>query len=107
MQSPHLDLAGRQVRVDGALRPRPHGAGDAHDVLAAHVDRAVDDALDEPGVVAEVDEGEVLAVLAPAGHPAAEADGPAGVARRAARRSGRCACAVGRSASLVIGPATS
>ena len=32
----------------------------------------VDDALDDARVVAQVDEGQVLAVLAPAGHPAAE-----------------------------------
>ena len=61
----------------------PHGAGDPHDVLAAQVVGAVDDALDDAGVVAQVDEGEVLAVLAAAGHPAAQRD------RRGRRRSAR------------------
>ena len=67
-----LDLAGGQVGVDGALGPGPHRAGDPHDVLVAQVVGAVDDALHDAGAVAEVDEGEVLAVLAPAGDPAAE-----------------------------------
>ena len=58
-----------------------HDAGDPHDVLAAHVDVVVDDALDDAGVVAHVDEREVLAVLAAAGDPAADADGLADVAR--------------------------
>ncbi len=74
-----LDLAGRQVRVDGPVRTLAHGAGDAHDVLAAHVHRVVDDALHDPRVVAHVDEGEVLAVLAAAGHPSAHGDGRADV----------------------------
>ena len=68
-----LDLAGRQVGVDGALRALADDAGDPHDVLAADVDGVVDDALHDAGVVADVDEGEVLAVLAPASHPAAHA----------------------------------
>jgi hypothetical protein len=34
----------------------------------------VDDALDDAGVVAQVDEREVLAVLPAAGHPAAQRD---------------------------------
>ena len=42
-----LDLTGRQGGVDGALRALAHDAGDAHDVLAAHVDVVVDDALDD------------------------------------------------------------
>ena len=57
--------------VDGALGPHPHRAGDAHDVLAAQVGGAVDDALHDAGVVAQVDEGEVLAVLATPADPAA------------------------------------
>ena len=66
-----LHVAGREVRVDRALGALPDGAGDPHDVLAAHVDRVVDDTLDDPRVVAHVDEGEVLAVLAAAGDPPA------------------------------------
>jgi hypothetical protein len=46
---------------------------------AAHVDRVVDHALHHAGVVAQVDEGELLAVLAAGGHPAGEADGLADV----------------------------
>src|SRR5207249_1175214 len=39
------------------------------------------DALDDAGVVPEVDEGEMLTVLAPAGHPAADRDLAPGVGR--------------------------
>ena len=60
--------------VDGALGTGSHGAGDAHDVLAAQVGGAVDHALHDARVVAQVDEREVLAVLAPAGDPAAHGD---------------------------------
>ncbi len=69
-----LDLTGRQVRVDGAIRPLAHDAGDPHDVLAAHVDGVVDDALDHAEVIAHVDEREVLAVLATTRDPAADGD---------------------------------
>ena len=41
----------------------------AHDVLAAHVDVVVDHALHDARVVAHVDEGEVLAVLAATAAP--------------------------------------
>ena len=71
---PHLDLTRRQVRIDRPGRPLPDDTGDPHDVLAAHVDRVVDHALHDPAVVAQVDEGEVLAVLAAAGHPTAQLD---------------------------------
>ena len=67
-----LDLAGGEVGVLGALGPAPHGAHHPQHVLAAQVDGAVDDDLDQAGAVAQVDEGEVLAVLAAAGHPAAQ-----------------------------------
>ena len=63
-------------------------AGDAHDVLGAHVDRVVDHALGHARVVAEVDEGELLAVLAAAGDPAGERDAAGRCARGAARRTG-------------------
>jgi hypothetical protein len=53
-----LDLAGRQLVVDVLPRAGGDRAGDAHDVLGAHVDRVVDHALGDAGVVAEVDEGE-------------------------------------------------
>ena len=76
-----LDLAGREAGVDGPLRTLADDAGDPHDVLAAHVDVVVDDALDDARVVAQVDEGEVLTVLAAATHPAADADGLADVRR--------------------------
>src|SRR5690606_22009938 len=70
-----LVLAGGQVGVGGALGPDPHHAGDPDDPLVADVDRAVDDALDDALAVAQVEEGQVLAVLAPARHPAAQRDG--------------------------------
>ena len=44
-----LDLAGRQVLVDRALRPRTDRAGDPEHVLAADVDVVVDDALHDAG----------------------------------------------------------
>src|SRR5690606_19518954 len=69
---PDLDLAGGQVGVGGALGPDPDHPGDAHDPLVAHVHGAVDDALDDALAVAQVDEREVLAVLAAAGDPAAQ-----------------------------------
>ena len=75
-----LDLAGRQVRVHGALGTGSHRAGDAHDVLRAQVVRAVDHALHEPRVVADVDEREVLAVLAAPRDPSAHRHGAPGVA---------------------------
>ena len=69
-----LDLAGRQpVLTFSAGRARDR-AGDAHDVLGAHVDGVVDDALGDAGVVADVDEGQLLAVLAARRHPAAQHD---------------------------------
>ena len=68
-----LHLARAEAGVDGALGPVAHGPGHGDDPLAAHVDGVVDHALDDAGVVAQVDEGQVLAVLAPARHPAAEA----------------------------------
>ena len=75
-----LDLARRQRRVHRTLGSEAHGAGDPEHLLGSEVVRPVDDALDDPGVVAEVDEGEVLAVLAPSRQPAADAHGSPGVA---------------------------
>ena len=74
-----LHLAGRDVRVDRALRTLADGAGDPHDVLAAHVHGVVDDALHDPRVVAHVDEGEVLTVFAATGDPPAHGNGGADV----------------------------
>ena len=65
-----LDLTGAQPGVDRALGPVPHHARDAHHVLAAQVGGPVDDALHDARAVAQVDEGQVLAVLAAPGHPA-------------------------------------
>jgi hypothetical protein len=75
-----LDLTGGQLVVDGALGAVPDGAGDLEHVLAAHIDRAVDHALEQARVVAQVDEGEVLAVLTTTADPATDPDGPADVA---------------------------
>ena len=69
-----LDPAGRQPVVDALRRAGGDRAGDAQDVLGAHVDGVVDDALRDAGVVAQVDEGQLLAVLAAGRHPAAQAD---------------------------------
>ena len=87
----HLDLAGVQAGVDGALGPGPHRPGDPQDVLRPQLRRAVDDALDDAGVVPQVDEGQVLPVLAPAGHPAAERHRRGRCRPCPARRSSRCA----------------
>ena len=54
-----LDPAGRQPLVDVLGRAGGDHAGDAHDVLGAHVDRVVDDALGDAGVIADVDEGQL------------------------------------------------
>ena len=69
-----FDPAGGQPVVDALRRSGGNGAGDAHDVLGAHVDGVVDDALGDAGVVAQVDERQLLAVLAAGRHPAAQAD---------------------------------
>ena len=74
-----LDLAGRQVVVDRALGPHTDRARDLQDVLAAHIDVVVDDALDDARVVAQVDECQVLAVLTATTDPAAHADRAADV----------------------------
>ncbi len=76
---PDLDLAGADARVDGAVGALPHGAGHRDDPLAAHVGGVVDDALDDAGVIAQVDEGEMFPVLAAPGHPAAQTHGGADV----------------------------
>ena len=74
-----LDVACRQVVVDRAVGPFAYHPGDAQHVLAADVDVVVDHALDDAGVVAQVDEGEMLTVLTPASDPSADADGLADV----------------------------
>ena len=58
---------------------RRHRARHPHDELAAEIVGAVDDALDETGVVADVDERQVLAMFAASSNPATDADGPSGV----------------------------
>ena len=62
-----------------------------HHVLRAQVVGPVDHALDDAGVVAEVDEGQVLALLPPGGDPAADLDLPADVGDGRAARSSRSA----------------
>ena len=78
---PDLHLARLEPWVDRPLGAVPDRPADRDHPLAAHVDGAVDHALDDAGVVAEVDEGQVLAVLAPASHPAAQAHARAHVSR--------------------------
>ena len=67
-----LDSAGRQSIVGAVGRSGRDDAGDPDDVLGPHVDGVVDDALSDAGVVAEVDEGQLLAVLTAGRHPAAQ-----------------------------------
>ena len=85
-----LDRAGREVRVDGVGRPGDDLAPRAQDELAADVvgDRGclggavgVDDELDEPRVVAQVDEDET-AVISPTRGPAGEGQPLPDVRRR-------------------------
>ena len=71
-QSVELDLTGGQLGVLRALGAPPHRALDPQHPLAAHVDRPVDHALDGAAVVAQVDERQVLPVLAAPAHPAAQ-----------------------------------
>ena len=86
---PHLDLAGRQVRVDELGRARHDLAGRLEDELVADLVRSlgrggrvlrVDDELDLARVVAEVDEDEPAVVAAGVG-PAGNRDAPAGILR--------------------------
>ena len=65
----------------------------------ADVDRAGDHALDDAGVVAQVDEGQVLAVLAALRHPAAHGHRGAHVGEPAASRTGRVRIEVAPSTS--------
>ena len=78
----HLDLAGCQVGIGGAFRAVAHQAGDAQAEFVAHAlggledlgaVRVADD-LHQAFAVAQVDEDHA-AVVAPAMHPAAQADG--------------------------------
>ena len=105
----HLDLAGRELGVDGAhhlplllaelLAARAHRAAHADDPLGPHglgeVVRlagglGVEDDLGEPVAVAQVDEDDV-AVIAPARDPAEEDDLLADVGR--AQIAAAVACA--------------
>ena len=106
-----LDLARRKPGVDGPLRTLANDAGDPHDVFAAHVDVVVDDALHDARVVTQIDEGEMLTVLAATAHPPADADGLSDVRRAevaaqvgAHRRGLRCGRIVGgRHESVPVG----
>ena len=72
----HSPSSTSPVGRSGLTVPSGRGRTDAlhgHHVLAADVHGARDHALDDAGVVAQVDEGQVLAVLAALGHPAAHA----------------------------------
>ena len=83
-----LDLAGVELRVDVALLAAHDRAGGGDDVLGAQplgqrvgLGRrlGVEDELDDPGAVAQVDEDQP-AVVAAAMHPAGDADGRVDVA---------------------------
>ena len=77
-----LDLARSEITVGGVVGPQAYLAGHLHHVLAAEVVARVDDTLHDTGAVAQIDEREVLAVLATAVDPAAHGDRPAGVGSR-------------------------
>ena len=102
-----LDLAGVEAVVDRALGAAAHGAADGDDPFAAHLDAVVDHALDHPGVVPQVDEGQVLAVLAAPGHPAAQADGGPHIAgpEHAAEMGAQCRGRAGGRRSRSVGHA--
>ena len=80
--SQDLDLAGRQLLVDGALGARPHAALDPHHEFVAHLlggtehlrQVGVVDHLDQPAAIAQVDEDDATMVTT-AVYPAAEFDG--------------------------------
>ena len=76
-----LDRPRRQIVVAGALRPLADGARHPGHVFGAQVVVTVDHALDDAGVIPQIDEREVLAVLAAGVDPATHRDLPAGVLR--------------------------
>ena len=88
----HVDRAGGQERVLHALGSRYDRAGDAHDVFTPQVVLFVNDALDDAGVIAQVDEGQLLAVLSAIVDPTAQGDLAVDVVSVSAHRSSRCAC---------------
>jgi hypothetical protein len=66
-----LDRSGSQFVVDRSIRSVSDGTGDLQDVLRADIDRPVDDALDDSGVIAKVHKGKMLPVLSTSANPAA------------------------------------
>ena len=64
-----FDRPGGQIGIVGSRRTEPDRSFDRDHVLAADVDGPGHDALHDAGVVTQVDEGEVLAVLATLGDP--------------------------------------
>ena len=68
----HLDHSGGLGRVGGGLGAGAHGAGHLEDELGPQFVAAVHDDLDDAAAVPEIDEGQVLAVLAHAVDPAAQ-----------------------------------
>jgi hypothetical protein len=67
-----FNFTGGQVRVHCASGPRCDRSRDLDDVFTTDINRAFNNALDNPGVVAEVKERQVLAVLTTLAHPAAQ-----------------------------------
>ena len=68
-----LDGSRSQFVVDRPVRPMPDGSRHLQDILRPNVDRTIDDALDNPGVIAKVHEGKVFPVLPTSADPAAHA----------------------------------
>jgi len=75
----NLDAAGRNAIVATLLRSLGDESGDAHHVLRTNINCVVDHALGDTGVVTQVDEGKLLAMLATAGDPTSERDALADV----------------------------
>ena len=69
-----LDAAGGEPGVDILGGASGNHARHQHHVLRTYVDGIVDDGLGDTGVVTDVEESKLLAVLAAGGNPAGEGD---------------------------------
>ena len=74
-----FDLTRVETFVRSALRTEPHRARHPHDVFRPKFLGAVDNTLDDAGVVPHVYERQVLALLAPSRHPTTDRDLLAGI----------------------------
>ena len=67
-----LNFASRQVGIHGAGRARRHRASDLYDPFASGIGPVVDHTLCDTREVTQIDEGEFVAMLATARHPACQ-----------------------------------